>query len=437
MDTLTLLVFGAVLLGCICLHASILYALVIGFVIFCLYALRRGFSLREVASMCLNGIKTARNVLMTFLLIGMLTALWRLAGTIPVIVCYASVLIKPSLFLLMTFLLNCFVSVLTGTAFGTAATMGVVCATMGEAMQLSPVLIGGAVLSGAYFGDRCSPVSTSALLVAELTKTNIFDNIRQMLRTAAVPFVISCLIYALLGFFVPYTAVAFDLSQRFGQAFHLHWLALIPAILVLLLSAFRLSVKKTMLLSIVSASFVCLFLQGVSCRELLITAIFGYQTDNPEIAAMLNGGGIVSMLRVAAIVCISSAYSGIFQETGLLDGVQRAMKSVSRHVSSFGVMLITSILTGAVACNQTLTIMLTEQLCRELDPNRHSMAIDLENTAVVVAPLIPWSIAGGVSLSAVGAPSISILFACFLYLLPLWNLLVGMRGKPSPPRVQR
>ena len=128
--------------------------------------------------MALDGVLTVRNILITFLLIGILTALWRAAGTIAVIVSYASALIRPSVFLLMTFLLNCAVSVLMGTSFGTSATMGVICATMGTALGVDIRLIGGAVLSGVLFGDRCSPVSTSALLVAELTGTSVFDNIR-------------------------------------------------------------------------------------------------------------------------------------------------------------------------------------------------------------------------------------------------------------------
>ena len=129
---------------------------------------------------CKNGIAVVRTVLITFMLIGMLTALWREAGTIPIIVCYAAQLIWRALFLLMTCLLNCFISVLTGTSFGTAATMGVICAAIGSTMQVNPVLTGGAVLSGTFFGDRCSPVSTSALLVAEVTGTNIFNNIKNI-----------------------------------------------------------------------------------------------------------------------------------------------------------------------------------------------------------------------------------------------------------------
>ena len=203
MEWLVLGLFCGGLILCLLLDWSILYALLVGLLFFLLYGRRKGYSWGELVKMAFDGVKTVRNILITFLLIGVLTALWRAAGTIPVIVCYAAQLIRPGVFLVMTFLLNAGVSVLTGTSFGTAATMGVICATMGSVMGVPVILTGGAVLSGAFFGDRCSPVSTSALLVAELTKTSIFDNIKRMLKTALVPFLVTCAAYTLLGLLTP------------------------------------------------------------------------------------------------------------------------------------------------------------------------------------------------------------------------------------------
>lgn len=133
---------------------------------FALYAIRKGFSLPEVLGMSAQGVRAAKNILTTFVLIGILTSLWRAGGTIPAIVCYSVRVMEPRLFLVCSFLLNCLVSFLTGTAFGSAATMGAVCMTMAAALGADPLMTGGAILSGVYFGDRCSPVSTSALLVA-------------------------------------------------------------------------------------------------------------------------------------------------------------------------------------------------------------------------------------------------------------------------------
>jgi NhaC family Na+:H+ antiporter len=117
-------------------------------------------------------------------------------------------------------------------------------------MQISPALTGGAILAGAYWGDRCSPVSTSALLVAELTHTSIFHNIRKMLRTAVIPFLAACAIYTALGFFSKSNGDVPDLTALFCKEFHLHWIALLPAIVILVLSLFQVKVKIRITLGI-------------------------------------------------------------------------------------------------------------------------------------------------------------------------------------------
>ena len=133
------------------------------------------------------------------LLIGALTASWRASGTIAYLVSYASEIISPSWSLLGTFILNAALSSLIGTSFGTAATMGVVTMSLCVAMGVSPFWAGGAALAGAYVGDRCSPVSTSAQLVCAVTGTELYKNIKNMLRTGLIPFLLACLIYFFVG----------------------------------------------------------------------------------------------------------------------------------------------------------------------------------------------------------------------------------------------
>ena len=426
-----IVLFCLALLVCIVLRGNILCALAAGLVIFALYGKKQGFSWKELGKMIISGVKTSASVLLVFQLIGILTAFWRACGTLPFIICCAVDLIRPEILLLMTFLLNCGVSMLTGTAFGTAATMGTICVSVGVSMGMNTVLLGGAMLSGVYFGDRCSPVSTSALLVSELTETNIYDNIRRMLKTALVPFLLSCGVYALLGVVKGGSGAAGELWSLYGREMPLHWIMCLPAALILILSGLRVNVKKAMSASILSAFVLCVFLRHLDAVTIMKTAIFGYTASDAAVGAMLNGGGILSMLRVTLIVMISSAYSGIFRKTGLLDGLCGRVSTLSGKTSPYASMLLTAALTGLFACNQTLTIILTHQLCGPSQKDREQFAINLENSAVVVAPLIPWSIAGATPLSTVGAPMTGIVFACFLYILPLCELarqFVGRRA---------
>ncbi len=421
MEYLTISLFCLALFACLLFDVSILWALLAGLFIFFAYSLRKGYSFRETVQFSLSGVKTVKNILITFFLIGMLTALWRDAGTLPVIVCFAAQFIHPGIFLLMTFLLNCLISFLTGTAFGTAATMGVICSTMGAALGISPLFIGGAVLSGVYFGDRCSPVSTSALLTATLTRTDIFENIKEMLHTAAIPFLLSCILYTAMGLLSHSGETAPDLTAIFSLDFTLSPWAVLPALVLLALSLCKVNVKAAMTASIATALPISILLQHTPIETIPALLLTGYTAPHSEVAIMLNGGGITSILKVAAIVCLSSAFSGIFQNTGLLENIKHTIQKMAKKTNAFLAILFTSIMTSMIACNQTLAIILTDQLANEIETDKKRFAIALENSVVVVAPLIPWSIAGGVPLATIEAPTASILFACFLYLLPLWE----------------
>ncbi len=421
MEYLTISLFCLALFACLLFDVSILWALLAGLFIFFAYSLRKGYSIRETVIFSLFGVKTVKNILITFFLIGMLTALWRDAGTLPVIVCFAAQFIHPGIFLLMTFLLNCLISFLTGTAFGTAATMGVICSTMGAALGISPLFIGGAVLSGVYFGDRCSPVSTSALLTATLTRTDIFENIKEMLHTAAIPFLLSCILYTAMGLLSHSGETAPDLTAIFSLDFTLSPWAVLPALVLLALSLCKVNVKAAMTASIATALPISILLQHTPIETIPALLLTGYTAPHSEVAIMLNGGGITSILKVAAIVCLSSAFSGIFQNTGLLENSKHTIQKMAKKTNAFLAILFTSIMTSMIACNQTLAIILTDQLANEIETDKKRFAIALENSVVVVAPLIPWSIAGGVPLATIEAPTASILFACFLYLLPLWE----------------
>ncbi len=424
METVTLLLFLGVLLACVALKLELLLALAAGYVIFFLYSRKKGFSTREILQMSWKGIQTVRNVLILFLFIGMLTALWRACGTIAVIITICVRFLQPSAFLLFAFLMNCGVSVLTGTAFGTAATMGVICMSIAGAMGLNPVLVGGAVLSGVFFGDRCSPVSTSALLVSELTGTDLFQNIARMVRSALVPFCGACAVYFALGMSTASGGGALpDVESIFAQGLVLHPAALLPALLVLVLAAFRVPVKRVLAASILTALVLYLTLQHGSISGLPVLLFSGFHLENQQLEALLGGGGILSMVRGGAIVCLSSSYAGIFEKTGLLHSLQAKIERLGKR-RAFPAVLAAGTATALVSCNQTLAILLTHQLCGNLEDGP-ALALDLEDSVVVIAALVPWSIAAAVPLSSVGAPLTSICAACYLYFLPIWRLVSG------------
>jgi NhaC family Na+:H+ antiporter len=208
----------------------------------------------------------------------------------------------------------------------------------------------------------------------------------------------------------------------FSKEFCLGFPAVVPALVILVCALLRANVKLSMVMSILASVLVCIFYQGLSLADIARFSLLGFTAKDPDLA-MLGGGGVVSMLRVTAIVCISSLYSGIFRETGLLSPVTRLIEALSKKVSKFAIVLIVALVTGAVACNQTLSIMLSHQICGEFEKDNGKMSIFLENSAVVVAPLVPWSIACATVFDSSGAPGNSFVTALFLFLVPLWSLL--------------
>ena len=238
---ITISLFSLSLIVCLFLNFSVVYALIIGYIIFISYGLIKGYNLKVLVKKSFEGMLTVKNILLVFILIGMITALWRAPGTIAFIVYMGSKLISPSILILLTFLLCSILSVLIGTSLGTAATMGVICFSIGKTMGINPYYIGGAVLSGIYFGDRCSPMSTSALLISELTKTNLYTNIKMMIKTSIIPFIVTCLFYLLLGFKSTVSFVSLDVTEVFKQNYNLNIVVIIPAILIIILSALKIN----------------------------------------------------------------------------------------------------------------------------------------------------------------------------------------------------
>ena len=435
MATAVLGVFAAALLACSLLGVPTVWPLLGGVFMFFGFGVAQGHGWLDMARAALSSVHTVGKILVTFLLIGVLTAMWRASGTIVYIVDITSGMCSGPVILLATFLLCCLMSFLTGTSFGTAVTMGTICAFIATNAGVPILLTGGAVLSGSYFGDRCSPVSTSSLLVATLTSTSVPKNIPAMVRSSFVPFVLACVLFLGVGVLMSVGADAGSAMGLSGQqavgstqiasGFNLTPWELVPAVLVLGLSLLRLDVWIVLAAGAVSAAVLACVCQGMDAPGVALACVTGF-SPLPGQSGLMAGGGIASMLGVATIVLVSSTYAGIFEQTHMLDGVHDSVENVAARFGSFAAVLLASTACAVVCCSQSLTIMLGHQLSRGCEPDAGRFALQLEDTAVVVSALVPWSIACAVPLAAVGAPPASVFFAFYLWLVPAWNLGVEL-----------
>lgn len=431
-EAATLGVFAGMLVLGTALGVPLVAILAAGLAIFLCHGVRHGAALAELLRAGASSARSVAPMLCLFVVAGALAAAWRASGTAAAIVSWSSSLIQPSAAILAAFLLCCLMSLLMGTAFGAAATMGVICMAVSHAMGADELAAGGAVLAGCYFGDRCSPLSGSAVLVSRLTGTCLYDNVHRMLQTGFLPFLIACAAYLAMGMHATGGAGAMDVAATLGDKFTLSWPVIVPAVLVVALSLARANVLIAMAASLGAACAVCVGMQGVSPAALPQLLVFGYHATDPAAAPLVDGGGIISMANVTLVVGISSTYAGIFRKTGLLDGAVALVTGLSRKSTPFTGVLATSVISCMVACNQTLAIMLTDQLCRRTEGTASALALDLENSVVIVSPLVPWSISNVAVLSSVGAPALSILAATFCYLLPLWTLAISVWQRMRP-----
>ena len=416
----------------------IAYPLLMAMAIFMAMLMQRGFALSNLMAMAWRGSQKSWSVLSVLLIIGIVTAVWMAAGTVPAIVYYGIQLIRPQYFILAAFLLTSFVSLLIGTSFGTVGTIGTALMIMANSSGLNTHLVAGAIIAGAYVGDRCSPMSSSANLIASITHTALYSNVKNMWRTALIPLSISIAIYGVLSFLNPSDAIDPRFTAELDRLFEIGWLELLPAFVILVLTFLQVEVKQSMLISILVAVIIAVMQQHYSAIELLKFIVVGFRLPDSFLQPILAGGGLLSMLKVTIVVIISTAFVGLFAETQLLERVENWLDRVRSRSNCF--LSTCAIGTGAAAfgCTQTIAILLTQQLVaskyKENDQDKSNLALDLENTVVVISPLIPWNIAGLVPATILSTDAGFIPFAFYLYLLPLLNL-IALKLTPDPRKL--
>ncbi|MEG0830589.1 MAG: Na+/H+ antiporter NhaC family protein [Anaerovoracaceae bacterium] len=424
MDVLIAFVIFVIVMGC-CLifNGPMLAALVVGFICFYIVGLHKGFAFSQLGKMSLKGACDSLVVIEVLILIGMITALWRSAGTITFFVYYGIQIITPSMFILITFILACVLSYALGTSFGVAGTVGVIFMALARSGGVSEIVTAGAVMSGVYFGDRGSPASSSANLVAAITHTKLYDNVKIMMKTGLIPLIVSGGIYFVLSLQNPITHVDQTILSSLDREFTINVWLILPAAFMIILPLFKVNVMIAMGASIVSGFAITMGVQGATLLQSTKWVIFGFVASNPDLKEILGGGGVVSMLEVCGIVLLSCSYSGIFSGTDMLGNIQEILEKLIGKIGKFGVMIITGLATTGIFCNQTIASIICRDLMgapyEKLGAGKTELAVDIENSVIVLSGLVPWTIACTVPLSMLGVGYGALPYSVFLYMMPI------------------
>lgn len=416
------LLFFVMVASCLVAGWSVAWALLGGLALFWLLGRRKGFTHRQLWDMAWSKCKKSLIVVRIIVLIGVITGVWRCSGTIACCIVWGVGLVTPRLFLLTAFLLCAAFSYVLGTSYGVSSTLGVILMALARSGGVDTAAAAGVILSGVYFGDRCSPASSAASLVAAVTDTDLYGNVRRMLRTGLLPTLLTIVLYLPLSLCHPLSALDGEVLAALEERFVLSWWTLVPAVIMFLLPLFKVPIHWTIAASTAAAAILAVGMQGFSAGEVLAAAWSGYHPRSETLAAVLSGGGVTSMTSSYVIVALTGLYAGILEGTGTLEPLSGRAEALAGKIGRFPAMIAVSVLCAAVLCNQAVTSMMGVQLLEGAYTDRGELAMDIENSGILIAGLIPWSIACSVPLSMLGAGNSAILYAFLLWLIPLCYL---------------
>ena len=440
----SLICFGGVIVtvisGMLWLGISLHSLLVIAVVWVAGHSSWLGFSYQKIKSSMISGIEKGLGAIFIFFLIGILVAALIESGTIGGLIYYGLDLLHPTFFLPAGLVLCSLMSLATGTAWGTIATIGVVLMGLGSVLGIPLPIVVGMVVSGASFGDKMSPVSDTTNLAAMSADTDLYAHIKSMLYTTVPTYIISLIAFMLVGLY--YTGQTLSaqeiltLSQHLEIEFAISPLTLLPLIVLLVLSLKRTPAEASMLASVATAVVLAVATQDRAITEVLNSLHTGYVADTglEQLDTLLSRGGITSMMWTMSLALIALSLGGILDRAGFVRVLLRGMlKRIKRSAS----LMATTIGTGVVANMSMgegyLSIIFGGQIFKESYEEdrleKHMLSRCLEEGATLSTSLIPWTTSGAFITGVLGMSPLEFApWAFFNYINPLLSIGLAYMG---------
>ena len=373
------------------------------------------------------------------LIVGCLIGTWIAGGIVPGLIYYGLDLFTPSMFLLLLPVMCSVISVSTGSAWTTAGTLGTAAMGIGAGLGIPPAIIAGAVVTGASFGDKLSPLSDSTNLAAAVTGTNLFDHVKHMLYTTIPSFTISIILYGLIG--MKYRGQAVDATQInaimevLDSTFWITPLILIAPLFVVLMVVLKVPAIPGMMGG-TAVGIVFSLLQGHSIADTLQYLFYGFEitTGNQMVDNLLNRGGLVSMLEVTALVICALCFGGLIKQIGCVDTI---LNAILKRFKSRGSIILSNIVAciamNFMAADQYMAIVIPGQMYKQVYEklNLHSKNLSrvLEDAGTLTSGLVPWSTCGAVYHATLGVSAFQYGMFHFLGLInPIISAIYGYTG---------
>ncbi len=403
------------------------------------YGLVKKVSINDLEKGMTGGVQSGIGAVFIFFFIGMLISSWIASGTIPTFIYAALSLDSSQYFYTIVFLITSIIGLFIGSSLTTAATLGVTFISVATALDLSLAITAGAVVSGAFFGDKLSPLSDTTNLSSMVVGVDLFEHIKNMLWTTVPAFVLSLVLFMFLspGEEISKINKMDELKGMLLELNLVHWYSVIPFLLLAILAVKKVSAIVTLGTSTLSALILTPFVQtNFPLEKILSLLYFGYksETGNAEIDSLLTRGGMESMMFSISLVLLALSMGGLLLKLGiisaLLDGIKKYLVKPS--------ILIFSTALSAIGVNflmgeQYLSILLPGntfvQSYKEINLHPKNLSRVLEDAGTVVNPLVPWSVCGIFITGVLGVPTIEYsLFAFFCLLSPVLTIIAGITG---------
>ncbi len=400
-----------------------------------------GIPWRQMEEGIIKGIQSAIAPILILCLIGILIGVWMMSGTVPTILDYGIAVIRPEYFTISALFLTIIVSTVTGSSFTTISTVGVALMGVSTALGLDPLMTAGAIITGACFGDKMSPLSDTTNFAAAISDVTLMTHIRYMTHTALPALAIATVFFALQGKTAHVNLDAIqDIRLALEQHFTLGPVTLLPAAVVLICSALRKPIVPTLVFGILSGLLVAALVQGVHSPVVWMEVMqkgFVSNIPNEAVQAIVNRGGLLSMTWSLALILIALSLGGLLQSSGVFQGLFAGLiERIKRDAGMVGLAGSSSILVNVLTGEQYLSILLPGQMFHDAFVSRkiagRRLSRTLEDCGTLVNPLIPWGVSGAFFTTTLHVPTLDYLpYVPYLWLSPALTFLFAWRRQKA------
>ncbi|HSN66234.1 MAG TPA: Na+/H+ antiporter NhaC [Fusibacter sp.] len=415
------------------LFTSAIFAALIG-----MFVLKMKWS--EIEEGIVDTIKMSMGAILILMIIGMVIGTWILSGVVPTMIHYGLLVLSPKIFLLATLLMCSVVSLATGSSWTTAGTVGIALMGIGMSLNIPAPVIGGAIISGAYFGDKMSPLSDTTNLAPAMAGAKLFDHIKHMVYTTGPSYVISAILFVIVG--MRYSSDNLDLTminqinEGLAMDFNMSPLLLLIPLITIGIVVMKVPAIPGLFGGAILGGIAAMMFQGSSLGDVINSLHYGYEsaTGIEFVDTLLTRGGLDSMMWTVSLILCAMAFGGVMEKTGMLEALASVILGFAKSTGTLVLsVIITAIGMNVLAGDQYLSIVIPGRMFKTAFDDRglapKNLSRVLEDSGTLTSPLIPWNTCGAFMIGTLGLAPWTYVPYCFLNLInPLVSIFYGFTG---------